>query len=419
MRPNAVSGIRRALWISDYFPRPHEMTTGTWALETAVSLREAGLPVVVLAPTPWIPRPIAPRGLREWSRVPARWEIRGVPIYYPRCPHYPSRRVREGLYRRFPFFDTTLLWPWVRRAAERMMRDHPFDVVHANFLFPSGYLGMKLKERYGTPLVVHERSVQRLGMARDNPRRRKAYRRILRASDAVVTENRAMAGELRRMEPELREPRVYKQPGMHPEAVGELVRERPEAYRDRPVVLSVGALSERKGHAVLLRALAEVVPDFPRLACRIVGEGPERPRLERLVQELGLERVVELAGRRPHAEVLGEMSWCDVFALPSWGEAGGTVYGEAMQFGKPIIGCRGEGIAEVVEDGVDGLLVPPRDAPSLAGALRTLLADPSRRARMGAAAAETAARELSYPALAAELIGLYEKLHRGRADRAS
>lgn len=405
--------LRRALWICDYFPRPHEPTTGTWALETAVALQEAGLPVVVLAPTPWIPRALAPTSsLREWSRIPARWEVQGVPVHYARCPHYPRRWVHEELYNRFPFLDTGLLWPWVRKAAARVMEAHPFDVAHANFLFPSGYLGLRLKLRYGTPLVVHERSVQRLGMARDHARRGRAYRRILRQADAVITENQVMAEQLREMEPGLADVIVFKQPGTYPGAVASLARERPPEFRDRRVVLSVGALSERKGHAYLIRAIARIKPEFPDLVCRIIGEGPERRRLEALAAELGVSEAVELVGRRPHAEVLGEMSWCDVFVLASWGEAGGTVYGEAMQFGKPIVACIGEGITEIVQDGVQGLLVSPRDEIAIAEALRGLLADGARRESMGAAARELAAAELSYPKLAHRLIDLYAGLVR-------
>ena len=71
MRDDA--GLRGALWISDYFPRPHDMTTGTWALESAIALQTAGLPVAVMAPTPWIPGLIAPSAsLRAWSRMPTQ-----------------------------------------------------------------------------------------------------------------------------------------------------------------------------------------------------------------------------------------------------------------------------------------------------------------------------------------------------------
>lgn len=409
--PSDPPRVRRVLWVCDYFPRPHDMTTGTWALESAVALQAAGLPVVVLAPTPWIPRVLAwSKFLRAWSRLPPKAELKGVPVYYPRVPHYPRRWVIERLYHRVPWAEGPMLWPWCQAAADRIMREYPFDVVHANFLFPAGALGVRIKRRYGTPLVVQERSVQRLAAARRHRARGRAYRRILRAADAVLTENRRMAQELRVLEPGLGPVAVVKQPGTHPEAVERLRRPRPAALDGRPVVLSVGALSERKGHAVLVRAVAAIRAEFPGLLCRIVGEGPERPALVALIRELGLEEAVELCGRLPHDDVLGAMSWCDVFALPSWGEAGGTVYGEAMQFGIPVIACMGEGIAELVRDGVHGLLVPSRDVEALASALRRLLADPEARRRMGARAAELAATELAYPGLARTLIDLYRRV---------
>jgi glycosyltransferase involved in cell wall biosynthesis len=325
-------------------------------------------------------------------------------------PHYPRKWVHDKLYNNVPALDTSLLWPWASRCAARIMERHPFDVVHANFLFPSGDIGMRLKERYGTPLVVQERSVQRLAMASRHPARGAAYRRILKASNVVITQNEQMADSLRRFEPGIADLRVVKQPGAHPDRVAGLRRERPPAFAGKQVVLSVGTLSERKGHEYLIRAIAAIRPEFPNLICRIIGDGPERPKLQALIAELCLGGTVGLCGKRPHAEVLGEMSWCDVFALASWGEADGTVYGEAAQFGTPVIACADEGIAEVVVDGEHGRLVPARNAPALADALRWLLSDADRRRKVGAAARALAEEKLSYPRLAERLIDLYRKL---------
>jgi teichuronic acid biosynthesis glycosyltransferase TuaC len=403
--------LRRALWISDYFPRPHDTTTGTWALESVAALNRAGLPTMVLAPTPWIPSPLAvtPK-LRDWSRTSPTHDFGGVQVFYPRCPHYPRRWVNNVLYNKVPFLDTALLWPWIERAARRVMASHPFDVMHANFLFPSGYLGMRLKQAYGVPLVVHERSVQRMALARENPGRRQLYCRILRAADLVLTENKAMAAELRELEPAVADVRVVMQPGADPGHVAAMSTEKPAALLGKQVILSVGTLSERKGHAILVRAMAEVRREMPDVVCRIIGDGPERSKLAKLVEDLGLEGVVELCGKRPHAEVLGAMSWCDVFALPSWGEASGTVYGEAMQFGKPVIACEGEGIADIVQDEVHGRLVPARDAAALAAAIRWLFADDTRRVRLGSQARVLGEAKLSYPGVARSLIEMYGAL---------
>jgi len=402
--------LRRALWICDYFPRPFDTTTGTWALEMVAALNRAGLPTIVLSPTPWIPRPLAVTSkLRAWSQNPPSHDFNGVLAFYPRCPHYPKSWVNNVLYNRLPFLDSVLLWPWIEGAARRLMASHPFDVVHANFLFPSGYLGMRLKQAYGVPLVVHERSVQRMALAMENPGRRRLYRQILRAADLVFTENNRMAAQLRDLEPAA-DVRVVMQPGAEPMHVAGNAVPRPAALAGRKTILSVGTLSERKGHAFLVRAMAMVRSQMPDVACRIIGDGPERSKLTRMIEELGLEGTVELRGKRPHDEVLQDMSWCDVFALASWGEAGGTVYGEAMQFGKPVIACQGEGIAEIVLDEVHGRLVPARDERALAEAILWLLGDDARRARLGEHARELGEDKLSYPGVARSLIEMYGAL---------
>ncbi len=403
--------LHRALWISDYFPRPFDTTTGTWALESVAALNRAGLPTIVLSPTPWIPRALAVTSkLRAWSGTPSSHDFDGVRVFYPRCPHYPQRWVNNVLYNKVPYLDSVLLWPWLERAARSVMASHPFDVVHANFLFPSGYLGMRLKQAYGVPLVVHERSVQRMALASAHPGRRRLYCQILREADMVLTENSQMAAQLRALEPAVADVRVVMQPGADPDRVGRSVQAKPDALSGKKVILSVGTLSERKGHAVLVQAMAEVRRQMPDVVCRIIGDGPEREKLARMITELHLEGVVELCGKRPHAEVLQGMSWCDVFVLASWGEASGTVYGEAMQFGKPVIACQGEGIADIVQDEMHGRLVPARDAGALAAAILWLLGDDARRAELGAQARVLGDAKLSYPGVARTLIEMYGAL---------
>lgn len=387
------------------------MSSGTWALENVVALQAAGLPAVVLSPTPWIPRPLTvTKELRDWSRVPHYLDVRGVPVYYPRCPHYPRAWVHNSIYSRFPFLDSKLIWPWCEATTDRIMEDHPFDVIHTNFLFPSGYLGVQIKHRYGIPLVVHERSVQRMGLARKFAARGRMYREILKEADLVVTENSNMAAELREIQPKIADLQVVVQPGTHPDLVDSQKRERPPEFADKQVIVSVGTLSQRKGHKILIEAIAELRADFPNLVCRIIGDGPERPKLSELIDRLDLNNMVDLRGKRPHADVLGDMSWCDVFVLASWGEASGTVYGEAMQFSKPVIACSDEGIAELVRDKVHGRLVPAGDVSALADAIRWLLEDDARRKAIGDQAQVLADTDLSYAHVARRLIRIYGDL---------
>ena len=88
-------------------------------------------------------------------------------------------------------------------------------------------------------------------------------------------------------------------------------------------------------------------------------------------------------GRLSHKEVMKYIAEADIFSLPSWNEAFGVVYIEAMAHGKPVIGCQGEGIEDFVEHGKTGLLVKPKDVDSLAKAMDYLLSNPDEARPMG------------------------------------
>ena len=117
----------------------------------------------------------------------------------------------------------------------------------------------------------------------------------------------------------------------------------------------------------------------------LVGDGPERGRLEALVRKLELGDHVTLAGQVPFGTLVEEYAGCDVFCLPSLQEGFGLVFLEAMAAGKPVVGCSGTAVEELVTDGVNGLLVPPGDDVALAGALHRLLTDEAARQAMGEA----------------------------------
>jgi glycosyltransferase involved in cell wall biosynthesis len=158
------------------------------------------------------------------------------------------------------------------------------------------------------------------------------------------------------------------------------------------VVLSVSNLDKLKGIDLNLKALAQVRREYPALdwEYQIIGDGAERKSLERLAKDLAIADRVIFRGRLSHADTLTEIANCDIFSLPSWGENFGIVYLEAMGRGRPVIGCRGWGAAEMVRDGIDGVLVEPRDQVSLQAALAKLLIDPNASKSLGMAAGDRA-----------------------------
>lgn len=174
-------------------------------------------------------------------------------------------------------------------------------------------------------------------------------------------------------------------------------------------ILSVGNLIPIKGHDTLLRAFASLVPDFPDLNLDIIGQGPEFTRLQQLAQELHLHQRVHFLGRQSRAQVAEAMRKCTIFALPSRYEGLGCVYLEAMACAKPAIGCRGQGIAEVIRHGSNGYLVGPDNPRELSLAMNLLLRDPDRRRNLGQVARDTVLDAFTLPHQAERLARIYRE----------
>ena len=140
---------------------------------------------------------------------------------------------------------------------------------------------------------------------------------------------------------------------------------------DQPVIGIVAHLLPHKGYEYLIQAFQEVKKVLPKCHLLIVGDGNThyRSELTTLIQNLGLERAITFVGFQ--RKVLEYISAFDVFVLPSIYEAFGIALLEAMAMEKPIVASRVGGIPEIVEDGISGLLVPPRDSGALASAFAT------------------------------------------------
>jgi glycosyltransferase involved in cell wall biosynthesis len=171
------------------------------------------------------------------------------------------------------------------------------------------------------------------------------------------------------------------------------------------LVGAVGRLDRQKGFATLIEAMSRLKGS--PLKCAILGDGPERPRLEALIRRHHLESSVWLLGEK--GEIPSWLSAFDLYCLPSLWEGLPNSLLEAMALGLPVVASRVDGVPEAVTSGKDGLLVPPSKPAALAAALKTLAGDPAMRASLGAAAKAAVGERFTLR----RMIGEYERAYEG------
>lgn len=147
-----------------------------------------------------------------------------------------------------------------------------------------------------------------------------------------------------------------------------------------PTLLLFGRLSPEKGFATAIVAFSLLKPDAKLI---IAGGGIERPRLEKQVDELNLRDSVEFTGVLTEEEVISTFNRASIVIVPSILESFGLVILEAMQWQRPVIASRVQGVPEVVADNETGLLVPAQDPIALSQAIQTLLKNPTKSIEMG------------------------------------
>ena len=173
-------------------------------------------------------------------------------------------------------------------------------------------------------------------------------------------------------------------------------------------LLSVGRLVYQKGHEFLIHAMPDVLRHYPNTKAGICGDGVLRSQLEEQILKLDLSDSVRLLGQWDNVSRF--LAIADVFILPSRWEGLPIALLEAMSVGLPVIATRVEGVEEVVEDQVHGLLVPLEDSEALAKAILQLINDPKKRNEMGMAASMRVKQLYTVNRMCEEYLKIIKKL---------
>lgn len=301
----------------------------------------------------------------------------------------------------------------------RLASANAYDVIHAHWVLPNGPIAALAAPGPKPPLVLSLHGSDVFVAERSRPLAAIARWTFRRAQWIA-----ACAGDLAERAIRLGAPPERVATLLHGVDADGLGGGDPAQWRRRAgagdgdfLVVALGRLVAKKGFSHLLRAASSLRSRGVPLRVAIGGVGDLAEPLAREAAELGCPDAVRLLGNVPHGEIGGLFRAADVVAVPSVRDEKGNVDGlpnvllEAMAVGRPVVSTRIAGVPDVVEEGRNGLLVTPADDDALAQALARLRADPALRARLGAAALETA-RRLSWASYGDQLIAAYERARR-------
>ncbi|MDP3957380.1 MAG: glycosyltransferase family 4 protein [bacterium] len=294
------------------------------------------------------------------------------------------------------------------RFAHTLLQREKFDVIHAFFSVPCGYMAKRLSKRYNIPYIVSLRGADVPGFSERffllytllKPLIRRVWRqayRVVAASEGLkelalkTNEKQAMDVIYNGVSVDDFFPDISKQP--HDKFV---------------ITLGATRITARKGIAYLIRVVAKLAPKYPKIFLEVMGSGNDRERLEGIVRELHLENNVRFLGRIPREQTFSYYQKAHLFVLPSLNEGMSNAMLEALASGLPIVTTETGGAKELVEEGVNGCMVKMKDADDLAEKLELFMSDEALRVRFGQASRKRA-EALSWKNVATDYHHLYQE----------
>ncbi len=292
--------------------------------------------------------------------------------------------------------------------AVQLLQQGGFDAIECWQPLPLGLTAWLLKCIYHLPVIIWSHGSDLLRVQR-LPGGRAVLRWTLSRADRLIANSKATQVQMEQLgqdparmvmiHPTI-DTRLF-----NPQRSNSMVVAR-HGLKGRRVILTVARLVQRKGVDMVIKAMPRVLVAIPEAVYLIVGGGPYQGKLEKLVEELGLEERVIFVGHVSDEELPLYYCACDVFVLVSRTltdkgemEGFGIVYLEAGACGKPVVAGRGGGVEEAVEDGVTGLLVDPLDVGEIAEAIVRILKDKELARRLGENGRKRAMRQPDWSAL--------------------
>lgn len=390
----------KILIISHMYPTIVNNVKGIFVHEQVKELIKRGSEVKVIAPIPYVPPgfSILSSRWKLFNLIPDKDKIENVDVYYPRYVAYP---------RNFRLHDSGIrMYRAISPLVKRIYQEFQFDLIHSHTILPDGNAAVKIGSEYDVPIIttVHGRDFQN---TINYPKSKEILKDTLEKTNRIVLVSNKLFNIQKSEFPTVN----IKKVNVIPNGVTDLFLENGKEIKkknNKVNIISVSSLILQKGIEYNLQAVAELKKDYSNIHYYIIGDGPQRSYLNELVNKLYLSNHVTFLGNQSREQVRDWLDCSDIFVLPSWNEGFGVVYIEAMARHLPVIGCKGEGIEDIIVDGQEGFLTNPKDYKDIKEKIEKLLKNPELRYKMGEKGYIKVEKEFTWENVVDKLIKVYQ-----------
>jgi glycosyltransferase involved in cell wall biosynthesis len=353
------------LIITDRYPHNKDPVSSSFVYSQIDALKKYFDTIHVISLNPFIPKLFS-----RFSFMNPRWRKDAFAKDYS----YDNVEVRFARYFMLPFdFVKERKGEFAYRVAKKIIEREKidFDLIHAHFIWPSGYVGAKLKEKCGKPLIITGRGHDVYDLPFRNEGWKEKIYCALNNADYVITVSNSILECIKKLN--VKTPTKVILNGFRTDLFFqrdlEECRKITDLPLDKKIILSVGNLEEVKGHKYFIEAIKEVINQGKDVFCVIVGNGKLKNKLEKQIKKFGLTDYAVLVGEKKHDEIPFWMNASDIFVLPSLAEGNPNVMFECLGCGKPFVGTTVGGIPEIIINEKLGILVEPKDVDGLTKAI--------------------------------------------------
>jgi len=338
------------LTITSLFPNNKMPDFGNFIFKRMKAFSNQINNVTVIAPVPYLPYFIKNRKWESYKEV-KKYEIReGIEVYHPRYPFFPKISMPlHGLF----------MWLGIQKLAATLCRRKKIDIIDGHFIYPDGLAAVLTAKTLKMPVVLSAR-----GSDINGYKKLKTIKPLiqyaLKGSDKIISVCEGLKADMVEMGIKGEMIKVIPN-GIDVRKFAVLGREKMRIKLEIPVgakiILSVGGLIKRKGFDLLITAFSKVIQKDKDLRLYIIGEGPERSSLQKIIDNYRLEKTVRLVGHVPNDDLASWYSAADVFCLTSSREGWANVLMESLACGTPVVATNVYGAPEIVTNSNVGILV--------------------------------------------------------------